>query len=128
MLNRRIALAAFALCAFAAPSLAADRQAFEAKAFQAAQTAGRSILVEVTAPWCSVCAKQKPIIGALEKKPEFAGLSVFTIDFDSQKELLRTLRVNSQSTLISYKGAKEIARSVGVSDPAAIEKQLRSAL
>lgn len=93
------------------------RQPFDAKAFEQAQAAGKTILIDVSASWCPVCKKQQPIIGRLEKdKP---ALVVYGVDFDRDKNVLKQFRVQSQSTLIVYKGAKEVGRSTVDSAPAA---------
>jgi thiol-disulfide isomerase/thioredoxin len=81
----------------------------------------------VTAPWCGTCKIQKPIIARLEKEPAFKDLVVFNVDFDTQKEILRDLRVQRQSTMIVLRGEHEIDRSVGETDPSAIEALLRKA-
>lgn len=100
------------------PLSAEAGQAYDAKAFAAAQDAGKSILVDVTAPWCPTCAKQKPIIQGLETaQPK---LVVFDVDFDSAKDALKQFRVTSQSTLIMFKGKTEMGRSTGETDPAVI--------
>jgi thioredoxin 1 len=99
---------------------AAQQVAWNQAAFAAAQAAGKSVIVDVTAPWCPTCAKQKPTIQALENDPEFAKAIVFEVDFDSQKDVLRQLRVNAQSTLIAFKGKTEEARATGITDPAGI--------
>ena len=103
---------------FYLPLAAQAGQAYDAKAFSEAQTAGKSILVDVTAPWCPTCAKQKPIIQGLEAA--HPTLTVFDVDFDSAKDVLKRFRVQSQSTLIMFKGMNEAGRSVGDTDPAAI--------
>lgn len=128
MLTRRAF--ALALCgAFAvAPALAFEKKAFDAKAFQAAKAAGRPILVEVSAPWCPTCKAQKPILAELATKPKFKDFAVFEVDFDSQKEALRMLNVRQQSTLLTFKGAKEVGRSTGDTDPASIEDLLNKAI
>ena len=100
----------------AMPSLASAGQPFDAKAFQASQAAGKSILVDVTAPWCPTCKQQKPIVQEIEK--EHPDLVVYDVDFDTAKDTLRQFRVRQQSTLIVFKGAKEVARSTGETDPA----------
>lgn len=103
---------------FALPLVAEAGQAYDAKAFAAAQEAGQSILVDVTAPWCPTCTRQKPIIQGLEaSQPK---LVVFDVDFDSAKEALKQFRVSAQSTLIMFKGKAEVGRSTGETDPAAI--------
>lgn len=130
MFSRRVILAA-ALAASVFPAsmaLAADGAPFEPKAFEAAQAAGKKILVEVSAPWCPVCTKQKPIISKLLTDPDFKDMTRFVVDFDSQKDALRSLRVQRQSTLIVFKGDKEVGRSVGVTDPAAIEMLMSGAI
>ncbi len=121
LVNRLIALAAFALIAIAPFSSAEAAMAFDKQAFKAAQIEGKPILLEITAPWCSVCRKQQPIIKSLEEGGKLPGLKVFNIDFDSSKELLKELSVNSQSTLIVYKGNKEVGRSTGSTDAKEIE-------
>ena len=100
----------------AMPSLATAGQPFDAKAFQASQAAGKSILVDVSAPWCPTCKQQKPIVQEIEK--EHPDLVVYDVDFDTAKDALREFRVRQQSTLIVFKGAKEVARSTGETDPA----------
>jgi thioredoxin 1 len=102
--------------AVATPSLASAGQPFSAKAFQASQTAGKSILIDVTAPWCPTCKQQRPIVQQIEK--ERPDLVVYDVDFDSAKDVLKQFRVQYQSTLIVFKGSKEVARSTGETDSA----------
>ena len=109
----RTAIAIAAVVAL--PSLANAGQPFDAKAFQAAQAAGKSILVDVTASWCPTCKKQEPTIKAVEK--ERPNLVVYDVDFDTAKDVLQRLKVRAQSTLIVYKGPKEVARSTAETDP-----------
>ncbi|MBI2240746.1 MAG: thioredoxin family protein [Magnetospirillum gryphiswaldense] len=96
-------------------------QAFESftrAAFEMAQDRGDKILLHVHAPWCPTCRAQEPGVAMIEKsRPE---VTVFRVDFDSQKDVLRQLRVNSQSTLIAFAGKVETGRVVGVTDGAAI--------
>ena len=116
MLHRRpflLALAAIGALLVFQPAGAAERAPFEAQAFAAAQAAGKPVLVEVTAPWCPTCKAQQPILAELEAAPEHAGLAVFEVDFDSQKDALRALGAQQQSTLIVFKGSEEVGRSVG---------------
>lgn len=131
ILSRRIVLAAFAGTALAAVSASAfafsSRAPFTASAFDAALASGRPVLVEVSAPWCPTCKAQKPILSSLSTKKEFAGFAVFEIDFDSQKDALKRLNVQRQSTLIVYKAKVEAGRSTGDTNPASIEALLKKA-
>jgi thiol-disulfide isomerase/thioredoxin len=110
------------------PAIAADWKTFTQAEFTAAQEAGKPILVDITAPWCPTCRAQKPILEELTAKPEFKDFVVLVVDFDTQKDDVRALKAQRQSTLITFKGAEEMARSVGDTDPATIEAMLKTAL
>jgi thiol-disulfide isomerase/thioredoxin len=132
MLTRRsllIAAAALGTATLAsAPARAASEQAFDAKAFADAQKAGKPILIAIHAPWCPVCTAQKPILSELMADRKFKDLAYFTIDFDSQKDLVRRFGAQKQSTLIAFKGSNERARSVGDSKRESITALLNKTL
>jgi len=107
---------------------AADKKPFNQAAFEAAQKAGRPILIEVNAPWCPICKAQAPILSKLSADPRFKKLASFTIDFDSQKDLLRKFNVQKQSTLIVFKGSQEAGRSTGDTNAASIEQLLAKSI
>jgi thiol-disulfide isomerase/thioredoxin len=134
MVNRRDLVISFAgaLALGAAlsvgPLASAASTTFDQKAFEAAQNAGKPILLHVSAPWCPTCKAQAPILGKLEAAPKFKNLVVLNIDFDSKKDLLRTLRVRHQSTLIVFKGKQEVGRSTGDTNAASIEALVGKAI
>ena len=99
--------------AAASPAMAVEKIAFTPAALDAAKTAGKPILVEVSAPWCPTCKAQKQVLAKLFVEPAYKDLVVFDIDFDSQKPALKTLGVKQQSTLIVYRDGKETGRSLG---------------
>lgn len=123
-MNRRQLLATFVAVAAISPAslgFAAAGKPFDQQAFDAAQAAGKSILVDVSAPWCPVCKAQAPILSKLRGDAKYKDLVSFSIDFDSQKDLLRKFNVQKQSTLIVFKGKAEMGRSTGDTNPASIE-------
>lgn len=133
--RRRLLKATIAITGLAASATAASTAAFalgakefDINAFEAAQGAGKPILIDVSAPWCPTCKVQAPILDQLAAKPKFKDLVVFKIDFDSQKDLLKKFGVSMQSTLISFKGSREVARSTGATNAADIEAQLDKSL
>ncbi|MGJ0505811.1 MAG: thioredoxin family protein [Methylocystis sp.] len=127
MLSRRGVLAALA-CLVSLTAAAAAEKPFSPEAFAAAQGAGKSVIVHVYAPWCPTCRAQEPIVQKLEADPKFAGVEAFRVDFDSQKEALKALKANRQSTIIVFKGDKEVGRSLGETNPKAIADLLDKAL
>lgn len=93
--------------------------------FNQLQKEGKSILVVVHAPWCPTCRAQAPIINELLSENEFKEINALRVDFDSQKDILKKLNVSKQSTLIVFKGGKEVARSTGDTSLWNIEKLLK---
>jgi thioredoxin 1 len=124
---RKLLLCVTFLVASAA-AFAADRLVYAAKPFQDAVAAGKPILVHVTAPWCGECKAQKPVVAALVATPAYAELTIFDVDYDTQKDALRELKVQKQSTLVVYKGATEVARAVGITRRDEIEALMKKAL
>lgn len=119
-MRRTILLATVLLALGGVPAFAATEAPYTQSAFTAAQKAGEPILVWVHASWCPTCAKQKPILAKIEGEPGYKNLKVFMVDFDSQKDVVRSMGVQMQSTLIAFKGGKEEARSTGQTDEQAI--------
>jgi thiol-disulfide isomerase/thioredoxin len=97
-------------------------------AFKAAQVAGQPILIEVHAGWCPTCKAQKPIIDKLAEAPKFKNLKIFRVDFDDMKPVVKAFGAQMQSTLIVFKGATEIGRSVGDTREASIAALLDKSL
>ncbi len=53
---------------------------------------------------------------------------MLTVDFDKQKDALKLLNVQRQSTLIVFKGAKELGRSTGDTSRDGLSALLNKAL
>ncbi len=127
---RRSVLIAFASIGFAAiiPAVALQATKFTPAALAEAQKSGKAILVEISAPWCPTCKAQKPILDRLLGSEKFKSFVTLEMDFDSQKDDLKAVKAQMQSTLIVYKGSKEVGRSAGDTNPATIEALLAKAL
>ena len=110
------------------PASAAEWKDFTANEFAAAQAADKPILIDVFAAWCPTCRAQNPILVQLTRQPKFKDLVVFKIDFDTQKDAWRALNVRAQSTLIVFKGKKELDRSAGDTSEISIEGMLDKTL
>jgi len=100
---------------------AATESAFTQQAFDTAQKAGKPILVHVWASWCPTCKAQGPTLSQIEADPASKDLVVFKVDFDAQKDVVKSFGVRMQSTLIAFTGATEKARSTGDTNPESIK-------
>jgi thiol-disulfide isomerase/thioredoxin len=127
---RSLFIVVVAVFAFSAtlPASAEDWKPFDATAFAEARKGGKSILIDVFAVWCPTCRAQNPILVELTRDPKYKDLVVFKLDFDAQKDALRALNAQSQSTLIVFKGETETGRSVGDTDKEKIAALLDKAL
>src|SRR6516225_10302685 len=97
-------------------------------AVAATQKAGKPIFVAIHASWCPTCAAQRPILSQLMADPKFKNLVYFVVDFDSQKDAVKSFGAGMQSTLIAFKGERETGRSVGDTDRASIAALLNKTL
>ena len=102
----------------------ADWRSFDNSAFKKAQDSGQTVVVDFHATWCPTCAKQEPVLAKLIGESEFKNVAAFVADYDSSSDLKRQMKVTSQSTVVVFKGNREVARSTGVTN----EDELRSLL
>ncbi len=115
-MNRRFVLTSVLAAAFSAtalPAFAATDSAFNQQAFETAQAAGKSIVLHVAATWCETCQAQRAVLNKLEVDPAYKDYLIITIDYDKQKDVMRSFKVTSRSTLIAFKGKTELGRMTG---------------
>lgn len=89
---------------------------------------GKSAVISVHADWCSTCKSQDKVLAVFMKELEYKNVAFYQIDYDTQKDLLKTLKVRTQSTIIVYKNGKEVARATGDTKEAALSKLTRQAI
>ena len=123
----RSASAAAALLLGTAFALAGEQPYDKAK-FDAALAAGKPVIVDVQADWCPTCKQQKPIVQSLVQQPKLKDVTVFVADFDKETALKKRINVSMQSTFVVFKGGKEVGRSTGVTDKAALADLFSMAL
>lgn len=128
LMHRRFAAVMIAVMMATPAAFATEPQGFSSEAFKQAQAAGKPILIDVTASWCPTCKAQAPIIEELATRKKFESFVILEVDFDDQKDIVRELGARSQSTLIVFKGSIEVDRSVGETNPDAIEALMSKAL
>ncbi len=94
----------------------------------AVNKSGKPALVLIHADWCPTCKAQEKILDAMLPMNEFKGITTLRVDFDTQKQVVKAFGVQYQSTLIVFKGGKEVARVTGETDQKRIAELLRKAL
>jgi len=101
---------------------------FSAAALASAQKAGQPVAVHFHAEWCPTCRKQSTVLTELKADKSLEAVTVLVADYDAERELRKTLKARTQSTLVVFKGATERARVAGETDSAKLAATLRSAL
>ena len=107
---------------------AIEKKTFSQEAFSVSQAANDSIIVYIFAPWCTTCKKQEAVIEKIIQDPRFDKIRYFVVDFDNDKETMRKLKANTRSTILVYKGPREITRSANDTDPVSLQSLLEKAL
>jgi len=120
-MKRCMPAAMLALSAFAGIASAGEIKPFSQAEFDRLTQAGQPVVVDVSATWCPTCKAQKSILEKLMKQPAYKDVTLLTVDFDIEKSTVRALKVSMQSPLVGFKGAQEVARSVGDTTEAGIE-------
>jgi thioredoxin 1 len=100
---------------------------FDQAAFDSANASGKPILVAVHADWCPTCKAQDPLLTELLKQPEYKDFITFRVDYDAQKDVVKHFKVPMQSTLLVFKGGKEVGRSTGETRKAALADLMNKA-
>lgn len=129
-MKRRDVLAASALILteLAFPTWAGAQDRYEPRSFEEALASGGPIVVHVYAGWCPVCRAQRPVLEVLAREKAFEGVKFVVVDFDRDKEFLRTHRVANQSVILVFKNGQELARLIGITDADKIRAGLLAAL
>lgn len=109
-------------------ALAGEIKPFNQQDFEQLTQQGKPVVLNISAPWCPTCRAQKSIIEGLMKQPAYQTVTLMTIDFDSAKPTLRKFKVDTQSTLVAFRGAREVGRSVGDTSPRGLEGLIRKTL
>ncbi|MFM8860615.1 MAG: thioredoxin family protein [Methylocystis sp.] len=107
---------------------AGEKKPFSQDIFSASQAADESIVVYVYAPWCTTCKQQEVIIDKIMQEPRFDKVRYYVVDFDNDKEGMRKLKANTRSTILVFKGKRELTRSANDTDAVSIQTLLEKAL
>ena len=116
------------LCLMFISPVFASEQAYTQAVFDKLIQQGQPVLVSIHADWCPTCRAQAPVLSKLLKQNEYQKINALRVDFDQQKDVLKALKVDRQSTLIVFKAGQEVGRSLGDTSEDAIAALLKKAL
>ncbi len=118
----------FALSSIVSVALAGEIKPFDQSAFDKLTHEGKPVVLDISATWCPTCKAQKPIIDGLMKQSAYKDVTLMTLDFDADKATLKKFKVTMQSTLVAFRGEKEVARSTGDTTPAGLEALVKKSV
>lgn len=119
------AAAILALSTVASIAAAGEIKPYTQAEFDKLTHEGKPVVVDVSATWCPTRKAQKSIVESLIQQPAYKDVTVLAVDFDSEKPTLRKFKVSMQSTLVAFKGTKEVGRSTGDTTPEGLEGLIR---
>ncbi len=129
MLTRRatlMTLAAAAAAALPGALSAAETVDYTPGLIEAALKEGKTVFVDFAADWCSTCARQERVIGALRaENPAYDAAMVFVrVDWDAYRrhEVATSRAIPRRSTLIVLRGDQELGRLVAGTGTDAIKQ------
>ena len=95
---------------------AAEPLQYPPGAAEAAMDAGKIVLLDFWASWCSTCAAQEQVLADLKaENPAYQeNIVFFVIDWDKygKGDLSKSLKIPRRSTLVALKGRAELGRIV----------------
>ncbi len=113
-------------------SRAGEATPYTPGAAEAAMDAGKIVLLDFWASWCSTCAAQERVLADLKaENPAYeANIMFFVVDWDEhgKGELSKALNIPRRSTLVALKGRDELGRIVAGTGKAEIKALLDMAL
>ena len=94
------------------PANAADKYTnFSLSSLEKAKNSGKTVVVNSYEPWCWSCRKQDKVL--ISAKDEFKGVVFLTYQQGKHKDIAEALNISMRTTIVVFKGKKEVARIIG---------------
>ena len=105
---------------------------FNKKLFDRAQSEGKIVIVSSWIKYCSSCASQMKVLQKAKNKGELSDIKFDDIEYFSfdvtNKEIADLFDVQYQTTLLIFKGNKEVYRSIGETTENLIYEALKASI
>ena len=121
------------ICLFAFSANAIEKKTtFDQQLFNKAKSEGKIIVISSWIEYCSSCAKQMKILQTAKKEGELSDIKFDNIEYFSfdvtNRDIADKLNVLYQTTLLIFKGGKEIYRSIGETTEDLIYEALKASI
>ena len=94
------------------PANAADKYTnFSLSSLEKARASGKTVVVNSYEPWCWSCRKQDKVL--IDAKDEFKDVVFLTYQQGKHKDIAEALSVSVRTTIVVFRGKKEVARIIG---------------
>jgi len=123
----RYLLAALTGLMLSSIGFALDAEPFTDERFDALQAEGAVVLIDVWAPWCPTCRRQREILAEFQAEHPEVDITILEVSYDDDKDLVRRFRAPRQSTLLLFRGDEQLWFSVAETREAVIYEQLLGA-
>ena len=120
---KKIFIIIFTLFSFNA--FAVDKNTtFSIEAFNKAQSDGKIVVINSWNKTCYTCAQQVKILDQAEK--DFKNVVFLSFEQQKDKDIAKFLNIEFWTTIVAYKGNKEVYRSIGQTEKAKIYSSIKS--
>ena len=95
---------------------------FTNEIFQKAQLEGKTVVINSWNKTCTTCAKQVIILD--QAKQNFKNIIFLSFEQTKDKKIAKLLGIQYWTTIVVYKGNKEVSRSIGQTKKSQIYSQI----
>ena len=123
----------FVICLFAFGANAMEKKTtFDKALFEKAQSEGKVIVISSWIEYCGSCANQMKVLQTAKKEGELSDIKFDNIEYFSfdvtNKDIADSFNVLYQTTLLIFKGDKEVYRSIGETTEDLIYQALKTSI
>ena len=123
----------FIICLFAFGANAVEKKTtFDKELFNKAQSEGKIVVVSSWMKYCSSCANQMKVLQQAKKEGELSDIKFDNIEYFSfdvtNRDIADSFNVLYQTTLLIFKGDKEVYRSIGETTEDLIYEALKTSI
>ena len=123
---KKILVIFFLLIGTNAFSAEGHKSNFTIQKFEAAKKNGETIVVTAWNKYCGTCKRQKVVLDQAEK--DFKDVLFLYYNHPKMKGIATYLKIDHRSTILVYKGSKEISRTVGQLDKSVIYANIKKGI